>query len=71
MIKTMTPKELEAMAEQAQEALAAVGGVSGPVGEQTDCLRCGQPLNVKRNGNAWSVECRCGWSAAGSAPRVN
>ena len=67
--KGMTPEQVEELREQAEAALASVGGVSGPKGEQMDCLRCGMTTSVLRKGNAWEVECRCGWSAAGSSPR--
>lgn len=61
---------LAVIKEQAAAALAKYG-LRGPTAEVADCLRCGQLLNVQRDGNFWSVDCRCGWSAAGSSPRPN
>ena len=68
MIKGMTPEQIAELKDKAEDTLAHVG-LSGPIGEQIDCLQCGLPLNVQRDGNAWNAECRCGWSAAGSSPR--
>lgn len=58
--------ELKAHLDAIVEAL---GGLGGPIGDSVKCYLCGVETPVLRDGDLWSVDCRCGATARGQAPQ--
>lgn len=65
-LNEMIDEERAALTEEAVSAMEAV--TLGIEQETMACLRCGKPARVYREPMAWTVECACGWNAAGSGP---
>ena len=47
--------------------------MSAIVGDAMSCFVCGKttPIHWAQDHLSWSVECLCGWSAAGAGPPTN
>ena len=65
-LENMTPEQRASFVELAQAAMDHVN--EGNIGDTMTCLACGKPVRIEREPMSWSVECTCGWSAAGSGP---
>lgn len=68
----MTPEELEKLREVGAEMSERMFGFASTFRADTagmvDCLSCGGKARWSREANAVSINCACGWGAAGSFP---
>jgi len=60
---SMTDEERDNLIEQAKSAIQAVS----VVGNTIKCPACGAPTRRDENARYWTIECACGWSAAGKS----
>ena len=66
-LEDMTPEEREEFGKEAKAISDRVMAESE--GDAITCVQCSLQTPIVRDGNSWTAECRCGWSAAGSGPR--
>lgn len=64
----MTDEELDALKERAAAEMEHVKAHA--LGDDMPCPSCSKriPLRWDQDHLAWTAECLCGWSAAGSGP---
>lgn len=67
-LDSMTPEERAEFCKMAEGVVRQVK--KALLGSSVECPNCNVMVTIDRSHDhlAWSAECRCGWSAAGSGP---